>query len=986
MRFKGKSTKISVSLTILALLAALCVTQVACNKKKYHEAEEETVNFHIKASQSKNYPVNSDSPLSASFAYANSIANTVQGFYTDGGRTHYALRNLDMSLVHKLDGFDNLNVTEIANAEGVSYANNTLDVYVKTSDGKMHYSGNSQSAGRMNTTRLGYYYYETHIRDLGFAEGTNTNVYQKETEIGLQDGWKINQMSTPQYKNGEMTVSAVNTQDPYVYKSNLSIPAEDFDAVEIEMKANGETSTAFLYFFTAETKNFNASQLTSFKIKSDGKYHKYLIDLTSAGLDGTALCGVRLDMGSGSGDCFTMKSVKAVKTGNTGVGYKLDKTFHVYSDKIHQEYRLVPLKNADPASCEYEEFGVELKIPKANVLQYKIEYAEDGVTPEYVAADVKNVGIIGFILPANNTVNTVSAAEEGDFLVIRQSVADSTFGSRIYNDETHDYNGIEKAAYEERNPLTKITASGNKKSKDQYLEYDTLRGAYRFTMRGTDFSTAYYNDPNGYYTSGISIENDGAEERSVYMWMNGNAGCLECAAVADSNGKVVPIPTQVCKNFQGEIEEPFYDPKDTAYGDSFIPLRIGAGQKLDYTLYHLYQNWGKFPLKQLSSIQFHISYYHLSTGVTESNCIAPYFVYGKDLWTLPDFRGCSGDIWAGQPQYNAVGRLRFVSYYKDGVKYASEYTDTEIRSSGTSYADLDYNYVSDCGSYQYTLRHIEFPQNDENRTYYSLRLDFLKDLTIEDVKNNLTLFSFDGRAEVFNLMSYTDSDGNRIAKNTDHTQDFEELLDIGKETPYFSYYGLNNKESTIMNFAYIMKNYDIVISGQQWNGNFALRNSFTGGLNLAELSLLEDTLTFKKGDHIYLNFILLPWGNGLSDTDKNVQYVIEDSVQSPLILSAVKGSVIEDEYLPQIRAEDGKAEFTLSGGRNRFAVRVDGMTSMDGIIVQEQKNGTWEEYVFHKKDFDGYQIIYNEDGTYSYVFIVEMDDHGSQRMFKVTEK
>ena len=118
----------------------------------------------------------------------------------------------------------------------------------------------------------------------------------------------------------------------------------------------------------------------------------------------------------------------------------------------------------------------------------------------------------------------------------------------------------------------------------------------------------------------------------------------------------------------------------------------------------------------------------------------------------------------------------------------------------------------------------------------------------------------------------------------------------------------------------------------------------------------------------------------MSDTDKNVQYVIEDSVQSPLILSAVKGSVIEDEYLPQIRAEDGKAEFTLSGGRNRFAVRVD------GIIVQEQKNCTWEEYVFHKKDFDGYQIIYNEDGTYSYVFIVEMDDHGSQRMFKVTEK
>ncbi len=987
MRFNGKSTKISVSLTVLALLAALCVTFAACGKKEDGgETEEETMHFQIKASQGKNYPVNGDSPLSASFAYANGIANTVQGFYTDGDRTHYALRNLDMSLVHNLDGYGKFNVTDFANKDGVSYANATLDVYIRTDDGKMYYSGNSQSAGRMNTTRLGYYYYETHIRDLGFAAQQEMNGYQKETVIGTGDGWTANQMTAPAYKNGEMTVTTENTEDPYVYKAGLAVSAEDFDAVEIEMKADGGTSTGYLYFFTEKTGNFNGAQLTSFKIKSDGKYHKYLIDLTSAGADGSALRGVRFDLGSAQGDSFTFKSVKAVKTGAGGVGYKLDKTFHVYSDKLHQEYRLVKLENADAAACEYAEFGVELKIPKANVLQSKIEYAADGVTPEYAALDVKDVGIIGFILPANDTRNTVSLAEEGEFLVLRQSVSDAVFGSRIYNDETHDYAGIAKAAYEERNPLTKITASGNRKSKDRYLEYDALRGAYRFTMNGTDFSTAYYNDPNGYYTSEISIENDGGEERSVYMWMNGTAGCLECAAVADSNGTVVPIPTQVCKNFQGEIEEPFYDPEDTAYGDSFIPLRIGAGQKLDYTLYHLYQNWGKFPLKQLSSIQFHISYYHLSTGVTESNCIAPYFVYGKDLWTLPDFRGCSGDIWAGQPQYNAVGRLRFVSYQKDGVKYASEYTDTDIRSSGTSYADLDYNYVSDCGSYRYTLRHIEFPQNDENRTYYTLRLDFLKDLTIEDAKNNLTLFSFDGRAEAFHKMSYSDAAGNRAEKDTDRTQGFRELLDIGKGTPYFSYYGLNNKESTIMNFAYIMKNYDIVIGGAQWGGNFVLRNSFAGGLNLGELSLLEDTLEFKKGDHIYLNFILLPWGNGLSDTDTNVQGVIEDSVRNPLVLTASKGTVVEDEYLPRICAEGGAAEFTLSGGRNRFAVRVDGMASMSGISVQEEVNGAWKEYQFNKKDFDGYQIVYNEDGTYSYVFIVEMDAQGSRRTFKVTGK
>ena len=183
-----------------------------------------------------------------------------------------------------------------------------------------------------------------------------------------------------------------------------------------------------------------------------------------------------------------------------------------------------------------------------------------------------------------------------------------------------------------------------------------------------------------------------------------------------------------------------------------------------------------------------------------------------------------------------------------------------------------------------------------------------------------------------------------------------------------------------------MKQYDIVIGGETWNGSFALRNAFTGGLNLGELSLMEGDLSFKKGDHIYIDFILLPWGNGTSDSDENVQYVIEDSVLRPLTVTAAKGTVVEDVYLPQIRAEEGEAEFTLSGGRNRFSVRIDGMTSISGIAVQELQDGAWKEYVFQYEDFDGYQILYNEDGTYSYVFIVEMDDEGTSRTFRVTEK
>ena len=40
----------------------------------------------------------------------------------------------------------------------------------------------------------------------------------------------------------------------------------------------------------------------------------------------------------------------------------------------------------------------------------------------------------------------------------------------------------------------------------------------------------------------------------------------------------------------------------------------------------------------------------------------------------------------------------------------TEYTDSYIRSSGNTYVDMDYSYISDCGSFKYVLRHIEFPQ------------------------------------------------------------------------------------------------------------------------------------------------------------------------------------------------------------------------------------------------------------------------------------
>ena len=103
------------------------------------------------------------------------------------------------------------------------------------------------------------------------------------------------------------------------------------------------------------------------------------------------------------------------------------------------------------------------------------------------------------------------------------------------------------------------------------------------------------------------IEGDGGADRTVYVQVScAPYGCLESAALLDENNVMLPLPIEVSKNFCGELEEPLFDPEDPAYGEAYFPLTIGGNEVKRFTVLHLYQNWGNYPLKQLSSIAFHI--------------------------------------------------------------------------------------------------------------------------------------------------------------------------------------------------------------------------------------------------------------------------------------------------------------------------------------------------------------------------------------------
>lgn len=681
--------------------------------------------------------------------------------------------------------------------------------------------------------------------------------------------------------------------------------------------------------------------------------------------------------------------------------FKIDKTYHVYADRLYTQYSLL----ASEASTALEAFGSEIMIDANTVKAVEVKDKNgvhdnlntiDYASVEYAAFDIDGVGVVGFIVPADGSTKEMKVEQFGDTYYVTQyanytagtginkydetggyDLNSVTFGCRIYSDTTHSFAGISKAAELERNPLEGITVdAGN--SNAAYLGYDALNGAYTLHMDGTDFNTAYAN-PTLHFSAPISITCDD-NDRDIYIRARGNNGCLEAGAILDDTNTLVPINVQVCKNFQGDGGEPFYSAKDYQYGDSFFPVSLKANETLNFTLLNLYQNWGINPLKQLSSIEFHVSYYHLSTGTTESNCIAPYFVGNKDGWLLPDFRTRSGKMWAEQPQFNSVGILNFMTYNKKALgiipteTVMSEYTGCEIDSTGLHYSDITSDYVSDCGSYTYSLRHVEFPQVDENRTYYTLDVKFNREITFDNFKRDFDLFYFNGRFLNYNKFGYLDAENNianakaKVLADTYYT--------LGSDCPYWGFYdATEDTEFEIdnhfgCNFAMLIKNSEIVMGGTKQNIPLAVRLNALEDKTSGSLTLDAKAITFMPGDSIKINMILLPWGTGTEDTDENVLRVREDSALKPIKAEALTGTVVEDDFVPTIRAEGGKADFVLSGGRNNMAVKLMGFTEMQApdVYVVEGENKTLVNAA-SVNGYDGYYVQYEDDGTYTFTYL-----------------
>ena len=809
----------------------------------------------------------SSDEMSDSIKYAADSLNSVQGYFETGKNNKYITENKYTRISADLKTRGNKNLS-VYNKGGNAYYEHSGGVYYIGSDSKKYVSDDSESKNRINTIRLGQYYYETHIRDIDFK--------------------------------------------------------------------------------CPESREFQA-----------------------------------------------------------------DITMHVFPDKVHQQYYLY----AKQATEELREFGVEIRIPQRTVASVKI--SDESVEPSipydsgscsYVAFDIKGTGVVGFIIPNDGSTAGVSVTlENGEYVFCQRAAYDGgginkydktggyaldylTFGNRLYTDSTHSFDGVEKAAKQEHEPFDGITVGADSDG-DKFLGYEKLRGTYLFGIKGTDFNYAYYNAPNRHFKVPVKLNNDG-EDRNLWLRFNCGNGFIEGAAILNKYNSLLPVEVQVSKNFCGDGGEDFYSFKDTAYGDSIFPIALKNGADAEFTLINAYQNWGKTPLKQLSSIEFHVSYYHLSTGVTETNCIAPYSVY-NDGWMLPDFRTRSGNMWDDQPQFNSVGKLYYANCDTSlFTNVRSTYKHSDIASNGFSYSDIMMGFEDNNDAYHFTCRHVEMPQTDENRTYYTLNLVFDRDTTFKNFKRDFSLFTFKSRFYSYDKLNYLDENGNTQIVDISKKYRAPQYYKLCSDGGYFGYFGVENYEENLINnkifmanYALIVKNSEIVRNGEAENVACVFKDKYvkSDNENVGALTLDYTDVSFKAGDSITVDFILLPWGVGNETTDENVRAVREDSAIKAARIT--KGNSVYDTYVPTVQAKDNKAEFTVKGGMNNIAVRLNGFTSYQKPDIFILINGEWVDFDLSSANgYDGYTVYYDKDkGLYDFSFVYTSTDSDKEYTFKIEQ-
>lgn len=965
---------------------------------------------------------------------SNKLANKVNSGYIDVDRYKYQISNNNMILSYSTTNSAPQQVTSITDKKGNAYVTDSLDVFVRLRNGNTYYSSASAISATTNIYRLGYYYYESRIENQVFLDPATV----KTSDPLILKNPTLKGLEPHTNEDGSVYYEITNQNDPNIVFPNARYRASEYKFLQITMKASGIGANGQVYVKAGGAGSYSSAQSLDFTTSGDGQEHVYTIPISQVQNYSGIVQGIRLDINGNVGSTFEIIEIKAIAGESEVEPLSLARSFLTYSNKLHQVIQVAATEEVENIAS----VGMVTKISVDRVENFVIRdkgglhydtlsgIAWNAVT--YVGFTIKDVGVYGYIIPYDKSGGNIKVTLEDGYYVIEQTKTpddwkikpsaqgsgnanDFYMGQRIYTDTEKNLDLFIAEAEKEINPLGEENFIINRvKSGGATFEgYDPLRGYYRFNVdAAAGFRGPYSEYPNRHFGVQFTVKGDD-KDRQIYVMTYAPTGSLECAAILNEQSMMLPIPIEVSKNFKGDGENTIFMQDDAEYSETYVPLIVKANSEDKFTILNLYQKWGQFNLKQISSIQYFSPYYHLSMGTTETNCLVP---FGSSGLSLPDFRTMSSPVWSNtNPQHNSCGSHSFVKYTdSNGVFNANQMSGSEIYSYGPTYAEMSIEFISDDGKLKITYNHMEQPHTDENRSYFTINIEVLDDVSIKNFKEDFYFYgvSPNDPTGIYQRVGYLDTNNKSqvVAANKSGTP-VEYVL--GDVAPYFSFFDMDNynanfnrdesgKEGTkgYANVAMLIADSKFIIGGEEREASFVLRDM----TKTLRLTLDLDAVNLKAGDSLTIDGILMPWGSQIMEgtydeiQDMNVRNVREDSIIKPLYATAVEDCEVVHKsvtkFLPELKSTNGKsATFTLAGGANDNAVRIYGFDMLTVPVVEELVDGEWKIYELcsasnldqlgYGYEYDGYNVFYDGDGTYSYSFVVNMDDTEG-RTFRIT--
>ncbi|MFY0651797.1 MAG: hypothetical protein JXQ96_07170 [Cyclobacteriaceae bacterium] len=507
------------------------------------------------------------------------------------------------------------------------------------------------------------------------------------------------------------------------------------------------------------------------------------------------------------------------------------------------------------------------------------------------------------------------------------------------------------------------------------MRYYPRKGYYVIgTETSSSFQKQFYEFPNKYETASFTLKNN-AQPRKIYVCHESVVGgaIVEGGAVLDKDGYNMPLLVQVSKNFGGEKEEKFYNPLDTAFSETFFPLYLEPDEEMTLTSLHLYQNWGSHMTKHWSSLGAWMDYFHSSTGVTETTCYVPFKFAGIGGVSIADFRAMSQEaFWSGQPQHDNLAGHSFLSFYDGNAWQHSKYESTIYRSTGPNWYDIQLNYISADGSIKITADIWETPQVDELRSFFNVKYEVLKPLTIEDAQANFRFLSVTSAIQRLRFNKFAASGIDEMGIDFSNSPFPIKGLKLPKKNAFVAEYGdsTRNRGSNAIIIREFTGPRGIGPAATLQTGSYQNRFKWDQDLDTRMLIVPDvEKLELQPGDVFEIDGYWLPYGprdNADSPRRETTTYAAD----SPKVIECSRGEIVSD--LPvKIKAVNNEAQFVLQGGKDLLPVVITGLTDWKHSRIWKKEGNDWR-LLSHARNTvnDGYQVFSEEGGTYGAVFLV----------------